>query len=158
MAVALHTSNWDFVIGVMARSIVHLQRQSFWKSQLFKAPFGWFFRWLGGYPVYASHDLVHQVVEIFNAHDEFALVIAPKALEKSDSLIGIPFIAKEAKVPIVPVGFDFKKKKVVIGLPFYPTDNVESDMEFLRGFYSQIKGRNPSSEFIDKSFQLHFVF
>ncbi|MGC4023117.1 MAG: hypothetical protein QM734_14805 [Cyclobacteriaceae bacterium] len=65
VAVAPHTSNWDFVIGVMARSIVHLQKAKFLgKSQLFKAPFGWFFRWLGGYPVYrdASHDLVHQVV------------------------------------------------------------------------------------------------
>ena len=74
VAVAPHTSGWDFVIGIMARSVLHLQRAKFLgKSQLFKPPFGWFFRWVGGYPVErsASHDLVHQVVSFFNSHDQF---------------------------------------------------------------------------------------
>jgi len=52
VSVAPHTSNWDFVIGVMARSIVGIQRAKFLgKSALFKPPYGWFFKWLGGYPV-----------------------------------------------------------------------------------------------------------
>ena len=148
VAVAPHTSNWDFVIGVMARSIVHLQGAKFLgKSQLFKAPYGWFFRWLGGYPVYrdSSHDLVHQVADIFNSHEEFVLAIAPEGTRKKVDRLktGFYFIAKAANVPIIPVGFDFQKKKIVIGSPFYPADDVTADMEFLRNFYSKIKGRNP---------------
>jgi len=58
----------------MARSILKIQKAKFLgKSQLFKPPFGWFFRLLGGHPVdrSSSHDLVHQVVSIFNSHEEF---------------------------------------------------------------------------------------
>src|SRR6266850_2408387 len=81
VSVAPHTSNWDFVIGVMARSILKIQRARFLgKSQLFQRPYGWFFRWLGGYPVdrSSSHDMVQQAVDIFNRHERFILAIAPE--------------------------------------------------------------------------------
>lgn len=148
VAVAPHTSNWDFVIGVMARSVAKIQRARFLgKSQLFKAPYGWFFRWLGGYPVdrNSSHDMVHQVVDIFNLHEEFILAIAPEGTRKKVSKLktGFYYIALQARVPIIPCGFDFQRKKIVIGQPFYPSANAEADIEFLRKFYSAIKGRNP---------------
>jgi len=148
IAIAPHTSNWDFVIGVMARSITKIQRAHFLgKSQLFKPPYGWLFRWLGGYPVdrTSSHDMVHQVVDIFNKHDEFILAIAPEGTRKKVTKLrtGFYYIARQASVPIIPVGFDYQRKKIVIGQPFYPSVNADVDMEFLRKFYSQIKGRNP---------------
>ena len=148
VAVAPHTSNWDFVIGIIARSILYLQRAKFLgKSQLFKPPFGWLFRWLGGYPVdrSSSHDMVHQVVSIFNSHDKFVLAIAPEGTRKKVDRLktGFYFIAKEANVPIIPCGFDYEKKKVVVGAPLYPTENFEADMESLLNFYRKIKGENP---------------
>lgn len=148
VAVAPHTSNWDFVIGVIARSAVKMERIRFLgKSQLFKPPFGWVFRSLGGYPVDRSshHDMVQQVAEIFKSHDEFILAIAPEGTRKKVERLktGFYFIAKAAEVPIIPVGFDFQKKKIIIGEPFYSTDNNEADMKFLTGFYRGIKGRNP---------------
>lgn len=148
VAVAPHTSNWDFIIGVMARSILRMQNARFLgKSQLFKAPYGWFFRWLGGYPVdrTKSHDLVHQVVEIFKNHDQFILAIAPEGTRKKvDKLkTGFYYIAKGAGIPIIPCGFDYKQKEVVIGDPFYPKESVETDMQALLNFYQSIKGKNP---------------
>ena len=148
IAIAPHTSNWDFVIGVIARSVLHLQGAKFLgKSQLFKPPFGWLFRWLGGYPVdrSSSHDLVHQVASIFNAHSNFILALAPEGTrQKVDRLkTGFYYIAKQAGVPIVPCGFDYQKKTVVVGAPFYPTENLEADMKVLINFYSNIKGENP---------------
>jgi 1-acyl-sn-glycerol-3-phosphate acyltransferase len=148
VAVAPHTSNWDFVIGVMARSIVKIQRAHFLgKSPLFKPPYGWFFRWLGGHPVErtSSHDMVHQVVELFNQHEEFILAIAPEGTRKKVPKLktGFYYIALQTHVPIIPCGFDFQRKKIVIGQPFYPSTNAEADINFLRKFYSQIKGRNP---------------
>jgi len=148
IAIAPHTSNWDFVIGLMARSITKIQRAHFLgKSQLFKPPYGWFFRWLGGYPVDrgSSHDMVHQVVDIFNKHDEFILAIAPEGTRKKVSKLktGFYYIALQAHVPIVPCGFDYQRKKIVVGKPFYPSTNADADMEFLRKFYTQIRGRNP---------------
>jgi len=148
VSIAPHTSNWDFVIGVMARSILKIQRAKFLgKSQLFKAPYGWFFRWLGGYPVYrsSSHDLVQQVTDLFNNHEEFVLAIAPEGTRKKVTKLktGFYYIAKNARVPIIPCGFDFQNRKVVVGQPFYSTDNLENDMKFLGEFYSDIKGKNP---------------
>ncbi len=148
VAVAPHTSNWDFPVGLAARSILRIRNAQFLgKSQLFKPPFGWFFRWLGGHPVdrSTSHDMVDQVVKIFERHEKFILAIAPEGTRKKvDKLrTGFYYIAKGAKVPIVPVGFDFAQKAVIISEPFYPTDNVEQDMETLLRFYRSITGKNP---------------
>src|ERR1700754_3377281 len=81
IAIAPHTSNWDFVVGVAARSILRMKKTKFLaKSQLFNPPFGWIFKSLGGYPVErnSSHDLVKQVAGLFNTHDQFVLAIAPE--------------------------------------------------------------------------------
>jgi len=148
VAVAPHTSNWDFPVGLAARSILRITNAQFLgKSQLFKPPFGWFFRWLGGHPVdrTSSHDMVDQVVNIFNRHERFILAMAPEGTRKKVDKMrtGFYYIAKGAKVPIVPVGFDFEKKEVIVLDPVYPTDNMEHDLETILKFYRSVKGRNP---------------
>jgi 1-acyl-sn-glycerol-3-phosphate acyltransferase len=147
VAVAPHTSNWDFVVGVAARSILQIEKTKFLgKSQLFRAPFGWLFRALGGYPVErgANHDMVKQVSGLFNSHDEFVLAIAPEGTRKKVEKLrtGFYYIAKAAHVPIIPVGFDFKKKEVVIGQPLFPSD-ASKDFTTLLKFYQDITGKNP---------------
>ncbi len=147
-AVAPHTSNWDFIVGVMARSILHLEKAKFLgKDSLFKPPFGWFFRWLGGYPVDRSKksDMTEQVAAYFHSHDEFILAMAPEGTRKKVEKLrtGFYYIAKKANVPIVPCGFDFEKKKIIIGQPMYPTDNIDRDFAVLMDFYRRIKGKNP---------------
>jgi 1-acyl-sn-glycerol-3-phosphate acyltransferase len=148
VAVAPHTSNWDFPLGVMARSILRIQKARFLgKHSLFRPPFGWFFRSLGGYPVdrSGSHDVVQQVVDIFNAHEDFILALAPEGTRKKvDKLrTGFYYIAKGAGVPIVPVGFDFSTRRVVIGSPMLPSHDFNKDMNLLLTFYRKMKGRNP---------------
>lgn len=148
VAVAPHTSGWDFPVGIMVRSILRMKNTKFLgKNSLFRPPFGWFFRLMGGYPVDRSkhNDMVQQVADIFNRHDRFILGLAPEGTrQKVDKLrTGFYYIAKKANVPIIPCGFDFEKKVVIIGTPFYPTDNVEADMNFLLSFYRNIKGKNP---------------
>ena len=56
---------------------------------------------------------------------------------------GFYYIALGAGVPIVPAGFDFADKKVIIGEPFHPTGDIEADMAFLMGFYRKIRGKVP---------------
>lgn len=148
IAVAPHTSNWDFLVGVAARSILRIRNAKFLgKSPLFKQPFGWFFRSLGGYPVdrSKSHDMVEQVATIFKSHDRFVLAIAPEGTRKKVEKLktGFYYIAKSANVPIVPVGFDYKKREVIVSDPVYLTDNFEVDMEKLLAFYRSIGGKNP---------------
>ncbi len=148
VAVAPHTSNWDFPVGLAARSLLRIKNAQFLgKSQLFKPPFGWFFRWLGGHPVErsSSHDMVDQVVAIFNRHEKFILALAPEGTRKKvDKLrTGFYYIAKGANVPIVPVGFDFEKKEVIVREPVFPSENMEQDMATILQFYRSVKGKNP---------------
>lgn len=148
IAVAPHTSNWDFLVGVAARSILHLHKARFLgKSSLFKPPFGWFFRGLGGYPVdrSKSHDMVEQVASIFNAHEKFVLAIAPEGTRKKVEKLktGFYYIAKKVNAPIIPVGFDFKRKEIVIGEPLLPGNDFDQDMQKLLSFYRNITGKNP---------------
>jgi 1-acyl-sn-glycerol-3-phosphate acyltransferase len=148
VAVAPHTSNWDFIIGILARSVLHLEKSKFLaKDSLFKPPFGWFFRMLGGYPVVRStnNDMVEQVAAIFSKHDEFYIGLAPEGTRKKVEKLktGFYYIAKLANVPIIPVGFDFATKTVIVSKPFYTTDNFESDMNYLLDFYRAIRGKNP---------------
>lgn len=148
VAVAPHTSNWDFPLGIAVRSVLGMQKSKFLgKSQLFKPPFGWMFRSLGGIPVdrSKSHDLVEQVVQHFNDHEELILALAPEGTRKKVKKLrtGFYFIARKAGVPIIPTGFDFEKREVIIGKPFYPSENIEHDIDEIISFYRKIKGRNP---------------
>lgn len=117
------------------------------KNSLFKPPLGWVFRLLGGYPVdrNKSHDVVEQVAGIFSKEDHFILALAPEGTRKKvDKLrTGFYYIAKKAGVPIIPCGFDYKKKEVLIGEPFYPSDDVQRDIDSLTSFFAEITGKNP---------------
>ena len=149
IAVAPHTSNWDFLVGLAGRSIMRLRNVKYLgKSQLFKPPFGWLFRRLGGYPVERSnsHDMVRQVVALFDNNPDFILAVAPEGTRRKVAKLktGFYFIAKGAGVPIVPCGFDYQKKKIIVGPPLYPSTNIDSDLAVLYTFFRSIKGKDPS--------------
>ena len=38
---------------------------------------------------------------------------------------------------------DFENKKIKISEPFYTTEDKEKDIAFLRGFFLNVKGKNP---------------
>ena len=148
MIIMPHTANFDFFLGVMARSIMRIPNAKFLgKSQLFRFPYGFIFRAFGGYPVDRSKggNLVDSVVDIFNQHEKFVVALAPEGTRsKVDRLkTGFYHIARKADIPIVAVGFDFGTKVVSVREPFYPSNNFEDDMKELIGYYSTIKGKYP---------------
>ena len=138
-------------MGVLSRRVTNIRDARFLgKSQLFKPPFGWLFRWMGGYPVDRSknNNLVDSVVEIFDREPKFKLALAPEGtrrrVEKFKS--GFYVIATKAKVPILMVGFDYPRKEIKISAPFYPTDNMDNDMKSIMRWYSDVHGKNPENE------------
>lgn len=150
IAVAPHTSNWDFPIGIMVRTILqHSDLKFVGKSSLFRPPLGALFRWLGGYPVdrSKSSNFVDSVVEIFNREPEFRLTLAPEGTRKKVDKLksGFYYIALGAKVPIVPVQFDYEKKRVFVADPFYPTGDAETELAQLTEFWRGIKGFHPEN-------------
>lgn len=148
LIVAPHTASFDFVIGILSRAALGIHSTKYLgKSQLFKFPFGAFFRATGGYPVERNknNNLVDSVAEIFNNHDKFSIALAPEGTRSKVSRLktGFYHIAKKANIPIIPVGFDYGSKTVVAGHPFSPSDDIEQDFRLLFEFFDNIKGKYP---------------
>lgn len=138
--VAPHTSNFDFIIGVLVRGILGFNSKYLGKKSLFKAPFGWFFRMVGGYPVdrSKSSNIVDQVVEIYNKHEEFVIAIAPEGTRKNvdEWKTGFYFIADKAKIPIIRCVFDRKGKQVKFFEPYWTTGNIKVDLPIIKEVYN----------------------
>ena len=146
---APHTSSWDFVVGLAVRSKLRLYHLKYLgKDSLFKGPFGFFFRKLGGFPVDRSNknNMVDQVVDLFNSRETLVLALSPEGTRKKVERLrtGFYHIAKKANVPIVMVGFDFTKKEISFAKPFYLTDDMEADLKFIIDHYAPMKGKVPS--------------
>lgn len=154
LIVAPHTSSWDFPLGVLARAAIGLRISFIGKASLFKPPFGFIFRWLGGYPVArtVSQDTVAFVVSLFNSHEQFYFALSPEGTRKYTPKLRTGFyqIALQAKVPIVMVGFDFSRKEVQIQSPFSPTGDRKADFEHILGYFRTVKGYYPDQGILDQ--------
>lgn len=145
--VAPHTSNQDFFIGIAARSILRIDTKYIAKKELFKFPFGWLFRKLGGYPVDRTKNtnLVDAVVELFKKHPDFSIAITPEGTRSYAPKwkSGFYYIALKARIPIIMVGFNYAKKEVSVAPPFMPGGDIEKDMQIMMDHYRDIPGRFP---------------
>ena len=146
-----HTHWLDFFLGLLIRKVVNKEINFIGKKSLFKPPFGWFFRWTGGTPVdrSKSSNTVDNIVQIFNDRKVFRLALAPEGTRKKVEQLrtGFYHIAKKANVPLVMVAFDFGKKEIKIGEPFYPTGSMDRDLEKIHEFYKGVKGKIPQYSF-----------
>jgi len=144
---APHTSWQDFPIGILARNTSGIKINFIGKDSLFKGPFGFIFRSLGGTPVdrSQSNNLVDAIVDVFNSKEEFRLALLPEGTRKKVERwkTGFYYIAKGAKVPIVMATLDFGKKQVKISEPYYPTDDIQKDFEYFKSFYIDVLGKKP---------------
>jgi 1-acyl-sn-glycerol-3-phosphate acyltransferase len=144
---APHTSWIDFPIAILSRMASGTMIHFIGKNSLFKPPFGFFFRALGGTPVdrTKSNNLVDAVIDVFNSKDEFRLGISPEGTRKKVDKwkTGFYYIAKGANVPIVMAMLDFGNKKIKISEPYYTTPNKDKDFEVFHAFYKNAKGKNP---------------
>jgi len=145
--VAPHTSNIDFFLGVAVRCAMGFKSNYLGKEVLFKPPWGWIFRKLGGYPVKRDkqYNQVDQIVNIMNNQDRLVLGISPEGTRAKSRQwkTGFYWIARLAGVPIVMVSFDYGKKVVTFSKPFYTTENMEEDFSVMKTFFKGVKGFNP---------------
>lgn len=145
--VAPHTSNWDFAVGVLALLALGLDARWLGKHQIFRWPFCIVWRWLGGIPVdrRAAGGVVAGAVRLFRDRPRLMLGLSPegtrKRVEKWKS--GFYRIALEAGVPILPVAFDYRTRRIVFFSPFQPTGDLEADMAALRTNFTGAMAEKP---------------
>ena len=142
--VAPHTSNWDFTLGVAAVWAMGLRVSWLGKHQLFRAPFKGFLRRLGGIPVNRSapHGVVDGCIRAFEAAPSLMLALAPEGTRKGISQwrTGFYRIATEARVPIFPIGFDFRSHAIRLMPLFHPCGNLEEDLPRIQALFREVHG------------------
>ncbi len=142
IAVAPHTSNWDFVVAALAREAMGMQARFLGKNALFRPPLGWLMRWLGGTPVHrdARRGLVGQTARTFAEHDAFVLAIAPEGTRRAVASwrTGFYYIALEAGVPIALATLDYGRKEIVAGPALVPSGDLDADLSTMRSFFAGI--------------------
>lgn len=140
-----HSSWHDFYVGVFTRKIVGLEMNFVGKKELFRPPFGWYFKWMGGAPIdrASKQNKVEQIAQLFEEREEFRLAIAPEGTRENVDKwkSGFYYIALQAKVPVVPVAFDHQLKTVTFFESFQPSGNYTNDYVFLKSLFKAIKPR-----------------
>lgn len=143
---APHSSWWDGVWGLLFKVALGADITFFGKQELFRGPLGWMLVRLGGIPV--ERDCAHGVVEQMTARlrdsERLWLGLTPEGTRKRVSAwrTGFWHIAHAARVPILPVAFDYPSRTITIGAPLIPGDDLESDLAHLRAFYAGFRGKH----------------
>lgn len=145
-----HTSNWDFPIGILARSTVRLPISYAGKDSLFRWPFGILFRWLGGIPVDRSRrtGFTRQMVEEFEHRQRFYLAIAPEGTRRATNGLKSGFyrVALAANVPLGCAFIDYAHREVGIRDYLTLSGDESADLKKMAGIYAGRHGKYPQQE------------
>jgi len=148
--VAPHTSNWDYVIGILFyQSVIGGNPHVLMKKELFFFPVHWLFKSLGGIPVdrkkKTKTSVSDQMVELFRSNKRFHLAVSPEGTRKRNDRwkTGFYYIALNSGVPIVQASIDYSKKEVGVKKIFYPTGDANSDIEEIKSYYQNVGAKYP---------------
>lgn len=147
-----HTSNWDFVIGVLAKLAIGLPFHFIAKSSLFDgltgATIGRIVRYLGGEPVEraVSTGAIARLAEKINRSDWYWMAITPEGTRslKPYWRSGFYHIATTAKVPLACVYFDFSKRVVSLVDYLDLSGDRDIDMASIQTVYAGVQGCRPA--------------
>lgn len=144
---APHTSNWDFPYLIAFAEYFEIEISWVGKHTLFKGVMGPVMRTLGGIPVRRDRrsNLVSSLAELFDEYEELGLVVPAEGTRRRVEYwkSGFYHIARTANVPIVMSFLDYEKKLGGFGPAFHPSGELDRDMDAVRAFYADKKGKFP---------------
>lgn len=150
VALAPHTSNWDFVVAMPFIMALKAKISFMMKKEAFFWPFKRLFIWLGGLPTdrTAPGGLAQQMAKSFRQNEKMWVAITPEGTRKKVGKWknGFLRIAYAAKVPILLVAWDFPRKRICVDSLYQPTGNLEQDMREIQRRFSKYRGRNPENQ------------
>lgn len=149
-----HTSNWDFIVMMLAKWALGVPVRFWGKDRLFAIPlFGLWLRWLGGVPVQrtAPNGVVGQAVDTFRAHQAtnryFWLGLAPEGTRRPTAgwRSGFYQTALQAGVPLGLVRLDYGRREVCVRHFIHVTGDEVSDFARIAAVYTGVRGRIPAN-------------
>jgi len=145
-----HTSNWDTIIGLLAKATIGLSIGFIGKDTLFRWPLAPILvRW-GGIPVdrREPHGFVEKIAAEFGRRRQFRLALAPEGTRSRAERwkSGFYRIARAARVPLALAYIDYPAREIGVGAYLDLTGDEDADMARIRTFYAGKLGRHPDSQ------------
>lgn len=149
-----HTSNWDFVVGLLGKWALGLPFRWLGKESLFRGltgkTLGVLMRSWGGVPVErsASTGATVRLAETMHAADWFWLALAPEGTRsyRPNWRSGFYHLAVTAKVPLLIVYIDYPNKVLGVVDTIELSGDPVLDMAAVAAAYKGHHGRHPELE------------
>lgn len=142
-----HTSNWDFPIGVLAKTALRLNVRWIGKDALFRGAMGPLMRWLGGIPVNRKQPagFADRIARELTEGEPFLLAITPEGTRSRTAgwKSGFYRIARAADVPVVIATIDYAHKRIGLLTTVKLTGDEDADMTMIAACYRGCKGKRP---------------
>jgi len=145
-----HTSNWDFMFGMLAKWAMQMPLNWVGKHSMFFWPLKSMLIAMGGIPLNRerSTGFIQKNIDLFNEREHFILGLMPEGTRsKTDHWkTGFYHIAHGANVPITLAYMDYKNKIIGIGKTIETSGDLHADFEVIKDFYKDKIGYNPECQ------------
>jgi 1-acyl-sn-glycerol-3-phosphate acyltransferase len=142
-----HTSNWDFILGMLFKIGNALPANWVGKTEMFPWPFTGLLQWLGGIPIdrKRSRGFLEALVEEYRRRDWIWVAIAPEGTRSHTDHLKSGFyqLALAADVPVALAYIDYGTRTLGIDTYVRMTGDREADMARIREFYATKRGHRP---------------
>lgn len=148
-----HTSNWDFLVGVLAKWSIGIDVTFFGKDSLFKYPvLGRWMRWIGGLPIdrHTPQGVVGQMGATLaqaKAEGRFLwLALAPEGTRSYRDAwrSGFYHVAHSAGVPLGLAALDYARREVRVDTFLQLSGDVAADMAQIASVLGSAVGKRPA--------------
>lgn len=154
MIVYPHTSNWDYLYGMLGRWALGIPLRYLVKEKLFTGVSGFFLgRWVrywGGEPIERgkASGSIAKIAERMHQADWFWLAITPEGTRSYSPYFrsGFYHIVQTAKVPLVIAFIDYGKQELGLHSTIELTGDKEADLAQMRKIYAQFEGKYPAQK------------
>ena len=147
IALAPHTSNWDFVIGNLYSRAMDIPCQFLMKKEWFIWPLGYIMKSLGGIPIDRSKRtrVTEQIAQTAREQEVFHLCITPEGTRKRNPewKKGFYYIALMADIPILLYGLDYRRRLIECTKTIVPSGDIEKDMAEIKSYFKNYNGKHP---------------
>ena len=147
IALAPHTSNWDFIMALLFMGAESFQCGFMMKKEWFFWPLGPIFRSMGGIPVYREKN--RSVTDILGQQareaDEFRLCITPEGTRRRQPewKKGFYYIALKGELPILLYGLDFKRRLIRCTKQVIPNGDYDTQIKEIKQYFEGFQGYHP---------------
>ncbi len=143
-----HTSNWDFIVGMLYKTGVGLPVRWMGKDTLFRGPLAPLLRRLGGIAVNRREHtgFVETMLDEFAQHEWMWLVLAPEGTRAHTDhwKSGFYRIAVAGHLPLGLGYIDWATRTVGIDTYIELSGEADADFARIRAFYADKRGRRPA--------------